>query len=333
MFRHPDADAFMRKYLSQPTDAITRLVFADWLEETCLPHNAAWAYYIRLKAEADAHEFGTRARAALDRQAEEYAPKIRANLTNSASLFVGYPRSLLQLLPPANITVRLANFQPPRPVLEFLPEAIARENFALPLDAQGQALLLAAADPHDDHTRQRLEFILNRDIVMVGADAVELQQAIDRGYDWGPVEFVDESLVEFVDTAITFDNGQAPAEPIDPGMPVVRLVNLLLRDAVNRGADRVLIYPDPGSVAVRFRIDDEWIDGDPLPARLLGPISSRLAHMAGMPTIRAIARSPWLDPMTGLVPLRISGVRLHIRVTIQPSPDGPTTQIDLIRES
>ncbi len=57
MFSHPDADAFMRSYLRKPTDATTRLIFADWLEETGDESNVAWARYIRLKVEADTYSF------------------------------------------------------------------------------------------------------------------------------------------------------------------------------------------------------------------------------------------------------------------------------------
>src|SRR5262245_18465707 len=111
-----EADAFMRKYLARPTDVTARLVFADWLEETCEPHNAAWAYYIRLRAEAARYAPDSRERRELVRQADEYAPKIRANLSIPAQFFVGYPRSLLQLLPAANITVALEGFEVPPPI-------------------------------------------------------------------------------------------------------------------------------------------------------------------------------------------------------------------------
>src|SRR5437764_15471902 len=106
MASHPDADAFMRGYLRTPQDVTARLVFADWLQETGRPWNVAWAYYIRAKAEADRHEPGSPGRAELEQQAAEYARRVEARLTIPASLFVGYPKSLLQLLPPQNITVR-----------------------------------------------------------------------------------------------------------------------------------------------------------------------------------------------------------------------------------
>src|SRR5215211_3313191 len=103
-----DADAFMRKYLERPSDATARLVFADWLEETGEEHNAAWAHFIRLKVEADRYPRNSPTRHEIERHAGQYAVYIRARLAIPAKLFIGYPKSLLELLPATNITVNLA---------------------------------------------------------------------------------------------------------------------------------------------------------------------------------------------------------------------------------
>lgn len=195
-----DADAFMRKYLEQPSDATARLVFADWLEERGEAHDRAWAYYIRLKAETDRYPADSAQRHELDRQAGEYAVHIRARLTIPAALFAGYPKSLLQLLPAPYLTVNLSRFSPSRDALELLPESVARESRLFPLDTQGGTFLLAAARPTDLDLLQRLEFILNRNIVLVGADADDVQRAIDREYGRTETEAVDYML-PFEDTA------------------------------------------------------------------------------------------------------------------------------------
>jgi type IV pilus assembly protein PilB len=60
MSSHPDADAFVSAILRNPAEVTTRLVFADWLEETGDPSNVAWAQFIRLNVEADRHPAGVR---------------------------------------------------------------------------------------------------------------------------------------------------------------------------------------------------------------------------------------------------------------------------------
>jgi type IV pilus assembly protein PilB len=327
-----DADAFMRKYLERPSDSTARLVFADWLEETGQPHNRAWAHFLRLKCEATLHPFGSRERCELDRWADRYANHVRARLTIPARLFVGYPRSLLQLLPAPNITVRLAEFAVSRAVLELVPESIARENLVFPLDAQDRALLVAAVDPRNFDTAQKLEFILNRDVVLVGAESDDMRNALDREYGQTETESVDSVLVEFTDTASPFTRTDAPGESQIDGAPLVRLVNLILREAIRLRADRVHMFPELDGVAVRYRIDGEWIERDRAPLPLLRRIAARLAIMAGIPVEWTFTNPPSLAPIAGEFLVNVPGAHFGIRVTIQPSPDGPTTQIDLVRD-
>ncbi len=328
-----DADAFMRKYLTQPTDVTARLVFADWLEETGVPHNIAWAYYIRLKAEANLHDSDSDECDERNREADEYAPKIRANLTIPAALFVGYPKSLLQLLPASNITVRLAEFAVPIEVLEYMPESVARANLVLPLDVQGRTLLVAIADPHDRDTTQKVEFILNRSIVGVRAERHDLQAALDREYGNVVYETVESVSYEYPGPLTEILESQSFSElTTDPASPVVRLVNLIIQEAINLRADRILVTPEPDGGAVRFRIGGQWIDRDFMPLRLLIPVTTRIALMAQIPVEWASANPPSLMPLTGGFPMLIHGAHFRVRVTIQPSPDGPTTQIDLTRE-
>jgi uncharacterized protein (TIGR02996 family) len=327
-----EADAFMRNYLTSPTDVTARLVFADWLEETCEPHNLAWAYYIRLRAEAERHPLDSPERRELDRQADSYAPKVRANLTIPASLFVGYPKSLLQLLPAPNITVRLVEVEIPLAVLELVPESVARDNLVLSLDLQGSTLLVAAADPHNYDTAQKLQFILNRDIVMVGAEEEDLGRAIDRLYEGTETETVECVFYEFPENYLTLPADNPVELTSDADAPVVRLANLIVQEATSLRADRILITPEPDGVAVRLRSDDEWIDRDRLPLRLLGSISARFAIMAGIPVEWTFRNPPSLTPWTAVFPLQVGGTLFHLRVTLQPSPDGSTTQIDFIRK-
>jgi uncharacterized protein (TIGR02996 family) len=196
MSSHPTADAFMRSYLRTPTDATARLVFADWLEETGTDANVVWAHYIRAKIEADRHDRGTPERKAFEDQAATFAPKVRANLTIPAKLFVDFPKSLLQLLPAPNITVELDAFEFHQPIWEMVPESVTRENLVIPIDLQGWVLFIAAADPRNDETIQKLEFILNRDVVAVGANLDKIQSAINATYGQTEIESIDSVLYE-----------------------------------------------------------------------------------------------------------------------------------------
>jgi uncharacterized protein (TIGR02996 family) len=178
---HPDADAFIRAILRDPADVATRLVFADWLEETGDASNVAWAKYIRLMAETP-HTAGTLAFESRKHQARELASEIRATLTIDATRLVGHVDHFRQFLPSQNVTVTLAGHTLALSVIELVPESVARENVVIPLELNGRELRVAMADPHDRDTIQKLTFILNKEIIPVKVDRDAIVAAIDCCY-------------------------------------------------------------------------------------------------------------------------------------------------------
>ncbi|MCS6863892.1 MAG: TIGR02996 domain-containing protein [Gemmataceae bacterium] len=334
---HQQACAFLRKYLAQPTNAAARLVFADWLEETGQPQNIAWAAYIRRRHEADQLPAGSAARADADQQAAQAADAIRARLTIPAQLFVSYPKSLLQLLPPAQITVQLADFTVADHVCACLTGHQTHHYQIMPLDRQETTLLIAAARPRCEWTRQQLEHRTPWNIVMVAADAEELRDAIARHYPRHDAAAEDEANV-----AAVFPGPweyQEPAPAVEHELSISRVVprsigellQQLWHTAIDANADRILFFPDTHRVIVRFRIDDQWIPAEPLEPRWLMPLARELARRARIPAVAIRSRTLTLEPFTGQFSIVIDGARVRVRVTIQPSPDGPTMQVDLIR--
>jgi uncharacterized protein (TIGR02996 family) len=205
---HPDADAFVQTILRDLADVTTRLVFADWLEETGEPSNVAWAHFIRLMA-ATPHTPGMIPYENLDRQSSELARAIRATLTIDAAQLVGRVEHLWQLLPRPNITVKLAGFVVSQAAIELVPESVARENLVLALRLEGRRLLIATADPANPDTLQKLQFILNKDIVPVRAAADDILAATNYHYGQTETESVDSisyesPLISLEDDPVSF---------------------------------------------------------------------------------------------------------------------------------
>jgi uncharacterized protein (TIGR02996 family) len=313
---HITADAFVRKLLERPTDATARLVFADWLEETGDKRNTAWAYYIRLRTEADRYPHGSTERAELEQQAACYTKHIRAELALPAAKFIGYPKSLLQLLPAPNITVRLDGFDPPRAVLEYVPESVARENILFPLDLQPGTLLLAAAEPWNADTLQKLQFVLNRDIVLVRADLDDLLEAINRSYGQTETMSIDSVLYEFTD----------PYEPDPTPAQIAGFTNLILTEAITLRAAGATIEPDTAGASVYFEIDGARVERDRLPERFVRPVTERIAIMANINPDDA-------RPIAHMGLISFTGPpAVNIIVRIEPTLFGPRTELDFERE-
>ena len=280
MSSHPDADAFVRAFLRNPQDETQRLVFADWLDDTGEAHNAAWAGYIRAKAAAARHEFGSPGWRNADQDADRYVKHIRATLRLPVGSLLNYPASLLRLLPGPNITVRLAGVDWPPNVVELIPESVARECDTFPLQAQQPAVLVAMIDPWDREALGRLDFILNRTVVPVRAEPDDLRAAVDATYGTGPVEVVECVLHGFPEP------GPPPAPtPDDPDWPgharTQRAVALLLDDAVRSGARRVMIRPHRDGGEVAHLVDGEWESQSVVLRDGLGAILDQFARLAG----------------------------------------------------
>ena len=239
MSANPTADAFMRGYLREPADATTRMVFADWLEETGIPSNTAWAHYIRAKIEASRHPFRSPEWRAGEVEAATHAPDVIARLTISAKTFVGYPKSLLELLPAANICVRLAAFAFSPTILDLVPQSVARENVIIPIATQGRVLFFATADPRNADTVQKLDFILNRDVIAVGADRDEIQAAINTSFGRTEVETVDSVLSD------------APLIGLE-GDTISTALGGIFRTSFSRGADALVMTLSSTGCMVRY---------------------------------------------------------------------------------
>ncbi|HEY2783447.1 MAG TPA: TIGR02996 domain-containing protein [Fimbriiglobus sp.] len=177
---HPDADALMRAVLRSPADAVARLVFADWLEETGQRGNVAWAKYIRFRAEA-ADADSVIAKDLARHKAAEVAPEITARLTLPAGQFVPHFDQFLNLLPAVRFTITLSGFAPPSALFREFREPLLRDRVVIPLAERDATMLLAgvrwAQSLQDDP-----QPIYSGPTVWVRALAEDILAALDAQY-------------------------------------------------------------------------------------------------------------------------------------------------------
>ena len=325
MSNHPDADAFIRAILRDPADVATRLVFADWLEETGEASNVAWARYIRLNVEIDAGPADRYEIAKLNQQRSVIAPTIRATLGLPARVFATHHELLLKVLPSTQFSIWLAGFDIPRAVIELVPESVVRENLVLPLAVNGNTLIIATTDSNNDDIVQKLRFILNKYVVAVRAEGDDILAEIIRYHGDHEYEHVDSILVEFADIASPFSHTNIGALSNDADAPVVRLVNLMLTEAIHLGSTGIRILPTPEGVAVPYRVRGIWLNRDAAPARLWRGIATRIAIIANIP-IEAVIEQRFTT--VGLIPLRVGKTAYTLRVTVGENIDGLLVDID-----
>lgn len=100
---------------------------------------------------------------------------------------------------PGDALVR--GFISPR-VLELIPISIAYENLAIPLNSDGEKLTVAVTSTDDIALRDKLTFILNRNIRFIEASEEAIREALHKHYGEAQIESVDSMIAEFYDTAV-----------------------------------------------------------------------------------------------------------------------------------
>jgi type IV pilus assembly protein PilB len=212
-------------------------------------------------------------------------------------------------------------------VVEQVPESVARENVVFPMSMDGGSLKVCVSDPGDFDILQKLQFILNKDIQPVLASREQIVEAINRHYGQTETESVDSMLQEFTDTQIDFtetESTQNQAAAEDSDAPVVKLVNLIIAEAISLRASDIHIEPFADRVRVRYRIDGVLVERDSPPRRLLAPLVSRIKIMG------SIDISEKRRPQDGRIKMTVTGKHFDLRVSILPTNHGQSVVMRIL---
>ena len=224
--------------------------------------------------------------------------------------------------------INLDEVKIPEDIIELVPETIARENATLPLSLEGDALKVLLTDPLDVETIEKLRFILNRQIQIALAPRENILEAINRYYGQIDGESADSMLQEFTDTAIDFteteDNSDAGGDDEDSTGPIVRLVHLMISEAVQLRASDIHIEPFEDRIRIRYRIDGRLIERDSPPRRLLGAILSRIKILGKMDIAER------RRPQDGRIKITAGGKTLDLRVSVLPTNHGQSVVMRLL---
>jgi type IV pilus assembly protein PilB len=223
--------------------------------------------------------------------------------------------------------VDMNSIEIPNSVISLVPESVARENVVIPLALIDERIRVAMPNALDLEVLDKLRFVLNREVDPVVASKDAIQNAINRHYGQTETESVDSMLAEFTETAIDFTETESPGAKLledEENAPVVRLVNLIMTEAVNMRASDIHIEPFEDRIRVRYRIDGELVERDNPPKRLLGALISRIKIMGRMD----IAEKR--RPQDGRIKTRIGGKDFDLRVSILPTQHGQAVVLRIL---
>ncbi len=173
-------------------------------------------------------------------------------------------------------------------VIKIVPADLARKYTILPVSKAGATVTLAMIDPTNVFAMDDVKFMTGYRVEPVVASEPDLRGAIDQYY--GSTHAIElrkvmEDLTEDQDTDLEVleeeeDLDLASLEEESETAPVVKLVNIILTDAIKRGASDIHIEPYEKDYRVRYRIDGVLYEMMRPPLKLKEAITSRIKIMS-----------------------------------------------------
>ena len=185
--------------------------------------------------------------------------------------------------------INLSYFEIDPAVVKLIPFETAKRYQILPLSRVGASLTIAMVDPTNVFAMDDIKFMTGFNIEPVVASESSILAGIEKAYG-APrkeedLETVMQSMTEMDDGDVELQAEETQMDLVDlekaaDEAPVVKLVNLVLTDAVKRGASDIHIEPYEKEFRVRFRIDGVLQAIMSPPIKLKDAITSRLKIMA-----------------------------------------------------
>ena len=211
-------------------------------------------------------------------------------------------------------------------VTELVPEDVARKLRLMPLFKIEDTLTVAMYDPKDifaiDELRRKAKC---KSVDTVLSSNEDITFAIDHYYGkGGKVEEVVRAIIETKDEGVSEEAEVRVLEQMAEETPVIKLVNLLVSQAIKERASDIHLEPAEEHLAVRFRIDGVMRNINPIPKHLQGAIISRIKILSKMD----IAEKR--KPQDGRIQAKIEAKDIDIRVSTYPTVYGENVVLRIL---
>jgi type IV pilus assembly protein PilB len=218
----------------------------------------------------------------------------------------------------------LSDFQIDLTAASLVPQSLAKRYTALPIAFEEETLIVAMSDPGNVFAVDDIRTLTGRDIRIVVATRTDIAEAIER------VSRVDAEVGDLAATAAAeeaeTDEISALKETVDDA-PIVKLVNLLITQAVNDRASDIHIEPQERDVRIRYRIDGVLHEVMRSPKSIQNGVLSRLKIMADIDIAERRV------PQDGRVGLVVGGKAIDLRVATMPTVHGEKAVIRILDKS
>jgi len=225
-------------------------------------------------------------------------------------------------------TINLEEYEIDADILKLVQREQCEKHKVLPVSRAGSSLVVAMADPTNLNAIDDLKFLTGFNVEPVIASEAAILAAIERYYNVGPsyeevMAGFDENEIEV--KADDDELNLLELEKQSEDAPVVKLVNMMLLNAIKKGASDIHVEPYEKKLRVRYRVDGVLIEEMTPPMKLKNAISSRLKIMSQLDIAERRL------PQDGRIKLKLGkGREMDFRVSVLPTLWGEKIVLRLL---
>jgi type IV pilus assembly protein PilB len=231
-------------------------------------------------------------------------------------------------------SINLADFEVPPEVLKLIPKEVVTRHQVVPINKTANTLMIAMSDPSNVYAIDDIQFVTSFNIDVVVASEQAIAEAIEKYYtsevsfDEVMMDFdVEDEELDFADD-VEEDINVLDLEKSAGEAPVVKLVNLILIDAIRKNASDIHVEPYEKQLRIRYRIDGILYEVMKPPVKLKNAIISRLKIMSNLDIAERRL------PQDGRIKMKMGrGKEMDFRVSVLPVLWGEKVVLRLLDKS
>jgi type IV pilus assembly protein PilB len=229
--------------------------------------------------------------------------------------------------------ITLAHFTPDAALLDLVPRETMAKRLLVPVAKVGKSLTVAMGDPFDLMTIDEITTLTGLDVTPVAAPDIDIGNILTKVFEETSQNFDMEELmrdgesdVEVVEESNADESLEEMLESAE-GAPVIRMVNMILVEALRTGSSDIHIEPMEKRLRLRYRIDGVLVERPSPPKNLQAAVTSRIKIMSDLDIAERRV------PQDGRFNIKALGKEVDLRVSILPSIHGEKIVLRILDKS
>ena len=218
--------------------------------------------------------------------------------------------------------ITLEHFSPDPALIELIPRETMAKRLIIPVARMGHNLTIAMGDPFDLMAIDEISTLTSLEVTPLAAPDHEITSVLSKLFEETSLGFDMEELMRDSDSDVEVLDAEEGDESLEEmlesaeGAPVIRMVNMMLVEALRTGASDIHLEPMDKRLRLRYRIDGVLLERPSPPKTLQAAVISRVKIMAELNIAERRI------PQDGRFNIKALGREVDLRVSTLPTVHG-----------